>query len=55
MDFGDLTIHGLIDTGALSMRIISEAELQQIKQIAPEDILKQGPYQIFKSRWPTNN
>ena len=42
MDFGDLTIDGLIDTGALSSAI-SEADFQKIKQIEPQKIFKEGP------------
>ena len=41
MDSRDLTIDGLIDTGHLSSAI-SEADLEQIKQIAPQETLKEG-------------
>ena len=47
MDFGDLGYDGLIDTGALSSAT-SEAELEQIKQIAPQKILKDGPSPNFQ-------
>ena len=42
MDFVDLTIDGLIDTGALS-NAISEADFDQITQISPYKTLKEGP------------
>ena len=41
MDFGDLTIDSLIEKGALSSAI-TEADFVQIKQIAPQKILKEG-------------
>ena len=41
-DFGDLTIDGLIDTGALSSAI-SGSEIDQIKQIEPQKILRRPP------------
>ena len=42
MDFGELNIDGLIDTGALSSAI-SEANLRKIQLLAPHTILNEGP------------
>ena len=41
MDFGELNIDGLIDTGALSSAI-SEADLRKIRLLAPHTILNEG-------------
>ena len=49
MDFWDLNIDGLIDTGALSSAI-PEADLRKIRKLAPQTILNEGPppeYQIM--------
>ena len=46
LDFEDLTIDGLIDTGALS-GAISEANSEQIKQFAPKKLLKESPSSVF--------
>ena len=42
MDFGDLNIYGLIDTGSLSSAI-PEAVLCKIRLLAPHTILNKGP------------
>ena len=42
MDFGELNIDGLIDTGALSSAI-PEADLLKIRLLAPHTILNEGP------------
>ena len=47
MDFGELTIDGLIDTGALSSAI-SEADLRKIRLLAPHTILNEGPPPAFQ-------
>ena len=43
MDFGELNIDGLIDTGALSSAI-PEADLRKIRLLAPHTILNEGPH-----------
>ena len=47
MDFGELNIDGLIDTGALSSAI-SEADLRKIRLLAPHTILNEGPPPEFQ-------
>ena len=47
MDFGALNIDGLIDTGALS-GAIPEADLRQIRLLAPHTILNEGPPPEFQ-------
>ena len=42
MDFGELTLEGLIDTGAHSSAI-PEADLRKIRILAPQSIVKEGP------------
>ena len=42
MDFGELTLDGLIDTGAHSSAI-PEADLRKIRLLAPQSIVKEGP------------
>ena len=42
MDFGELTLDGLVDTGALSSAI-PEADLRKIRLLAPQSIVKEGP------------
>ena len=42
MDFGELTIDGLIDTGALTSAV-SEADLNKIKLLSSDAILDTGP------------
>ena len=42
MDFGELTLDGLVDTGALSSAI-AEADLREIRLLAPQSIVKEGP------------
>ena len=48
MDFGGLTIDGLIDTGALSSAI-PEADLKKIRLLAPQSIVKKDLLQHSKS------
>ena len=47
MDFGELNIDGLIDTGALSSAI-PEADLRKIRLLAPHKILNEGPPREFQ-------
>ena len=47
MDFGKLTLDGLVDTGALSSAI-PEADLQQIRLLAPQSIVKEVPAPNFQ-------
>ena len=47
MDFGELTIDGLIDTGALSSAI-PEADLRKIRLLAPQSIVKERPAPAFQ-------
>ena len=47
MDFGELNIDGLIDTGALSSAI-PEADLRKIRLLAPHTILNEGPPPEFQ-------
>ena len=47
MDFGELTINGLIDTGAHSSAI-PEADLRKIRLLAPQSIVKEGPAPTFQ-------
>ena len=47
MDFGELNIDGLIDTGALS-GAIPEADLRKLRLLAPHTILKEGPPPAFQ-------
>ena len=47
MDFGELNIDGLIDTGALSSAI-PEADLRKIRLLAPHTILNEGPPPEFR-------
>ena len=47
MDFGELTLDGLVDTGALS-RAIPEADLRKIRLLAPQSIVKEGPAPNFQ-------
>ena len=42
MDFGELTLDGLVDTGALSSAI-PESDLRKIRLLAPQSIVKEGP------------
>ena len=48
MDFGELNIDGLIDTGALS-RAFPEADLRKIRLLAPHTILNEGPPPEFQT------
>ena len=47
MDFGELIIDGLIDTGALPSAI-SEADLRKFRLLAPHTILNEGPPPEFQ-------
>ena len=47
MDFGELTLDGLIDTGAHSSAIL-EADLSKIRLLAPQSIVKEGPAPSFQ-------
>ena len=47
MDFGELTLDGLVDTGALSSAI-PEADLRKIRLLAPQSIVKEGPEPNFQ-------
>ena len=47
MDFGELTLDGLIDTGAHSSAI-PEADLRKIRLLAPQSIVKEGPVPSFQ-------
>ena len=47
VDFGELNIDGLIDTGALSSTIL-EADLRKIRLLAPHIILNEGPPTEFQ-------
>ena len=47
MDFGEFSINGLIDTGALSSAI-PEADLRKIRLLAPQSINKEGPAPSFQ-------
>ena len=48
MDFGELTLDGLIDTGAHSSPI-PEADLRKIRLLAPQSIVKEGPAPSFQT------
>ena len=47
MDFEELNIDGLIDTGALSS-VIPEADLRKLRLLAPHTILNEGPPPEFQ-------
>ena len=47
MDFGELTLDGLVDTGALSSAI-PEADLRKIRLLAPQSIVKECPAPNFQ-------
>ena len=47
MDFGEITIDGLVDTGALSSAI-PEADLRKIRLLAPQSIVEEGPAPNFQ-------
>ena len=48
MDFGELNIDGLIDTGVLS-NAIPQADLRKIRLLAPHTILNEGPPPEFQN------
>ena len=47
MDFGELTIDGLIDTGALSSAI-PEMDLRKIRLLYPQSVIREGPPPNFQ-------
>ena len=47
MEFGELTLDGLVDTGALSSAI-PEADLRKIRLLAPQSTVKEGPAPNFQ-------
>ena len=47
MDFGELTIDGLIDTGALSSAI-PEMDLRKIQLLTPQSVIREGPPPNFQ-------
>ena len=47
MDFGELTLDGFVDTGALSSAI-PESDLRKIRLLAPQSIVKEGPAPNFQ-------
>ena len=47
MDFGELTLDGLIDTGAFSSAI-PVADIRKIRLLAPQSIVKEGPDPFFQ-------
>ena len=47
MDFGELTLDGLVDTRALSSTI-PEADPRKIRLLAPQSIIKEGPAPNFQ-------
>ena len=47
IDFGELTLDGLVDTGALSSAI-PEADLRKLGLLAPQSIIKEGPAPNFQ-------
>ena len=47
MDFEDLTIDGLIDTGALSSAI-AEMDLGKIRLLSPQSVIREAPPPIFQ-------
>ena len=54
MDFGELNIDGIIDTGAFSSTI-PEADLRKSRLLAPHTILNEGPHLSSKLWLPTDN
>ena len=46
MDFGELTIDGLIDTGALSSAT-REMEFRKIRLLSPQSVIQERPLQMF--------
>ena len=42
MDFGELTVDGLIDTGALSSAT-PEMDLRKILLLSPQSVIREGP------------
>ena len=50
MDFVELNIDGLIDTGSLS-GAIPEADSRKIRLLAPHTILNEGPPHLGPNLW----
>ena len=48
MDFGELPLDSLVDTGALSS-VIAEADLREFRILAPQSIVKEGPTPNFQN------
>ena len=47
MDFGKVTIDGLIDTGALPSAM-PEMDLRNIRLLSPQSVIREGPPPNFK-------
>ena len=47
IDFGELTLDGLVDTGALSS-VIPDTDIRKIRLIAPQSIINEGPAPNFQ-------
>ena len=47
MDFGEVTIDGLKDTGALS-KAIPEMDLRKIRLLSPQSVVREGPPPNFQ-------
>ena len=47
MDFGELTLDGLTDTGALSSAI-PEMDLRKIRLLSPQSVIREGPSSNFQ-------
>ena len=47
IDFGELTIDGLVDTEAYSSAI-PETDLRKMKILSPQSVIKEGPAPIFQ-------
>ena len=47
MDFGEITLYGLVDTGA-PFSAIPEVDLRKIRLLAPQSIIKEGPAPNFQ-------
>ena len=54
MNFGELTIDGLIDTGALSSAI-PELDLREIRLLSPQSVIREGPAPNFQIMVATGN
>ena len=47
MDFGELTLDGLVDTGALSSAI-PDTDVRKIRLLAPQSLIREGPAPNFQ-------